>query len=78
MMLLYLVQSVGVVMWCDVGQAMGSSVWMSGRRPRIGGLRGRIYSERHAAMVVSLFGHVNGVERTVGDPVLARFGFGSF
>jgi hypothetical protein len=53
---------------CDVCQAMGSSVWMPGRRPwKVDCADGSTASDV-AAVVVSLFGHVDGVEWTVGVP----------
>jgi hypothetical protein len=49
---------------------MGSSVWKPGRRPQKVDFPNSFTASNVAVGVVSLFGHVDGVERTVGDPVL--------
>jgi hypothetical protein len=52
---------------CDIGRAMGSSAWTPWRRPRNMDCAGD-FTMRDVVVVVSLFGHVHGVERMVGDP----------
>jgi hypothetical protein len=47
---------------------MGSSVWTPGRRPRKVDCADDFTVSIAAMVVVSLFGHVDGVEWMVGDP----------
>jgi hypothetical protein len=54
---------------CDIGRAMGSSAWTPWRRPRNMDCAGD-FTMRDVVVVVSLFGHVHGVERMVGDPTV--------